>query len=122
MAATFLVLDGVWLGAVAKDFYKKYIGDLMSTNPNFFAAGLFYALYLLGLLVLVIIPSAEARSFSQALVKGALFGLVCYATYDLTSQAVIKDWPWTVTIVDLAWGTAISTVIAAVGYWVLAHL
>lgn len=122
MMAAFLALDGVWLGLVAKSFYKKYIGDLMATNPNFFAAGLFYSIYLVGLLVLVVIPAVEARSLAQALVKGALFGLVCYATYDLTSQAVIKNWPWTITLVDLAWGTGISIAIAAVGYWALSNL
>ena len=122
MAIAFLALDGLWLGLVAKNFYKKYIGALMAVNPNFFAAGLFYSIYLLGVLVLVVMPAVEAQSVWQAVMKGALFGFVCYATYDLTSQAVIKNWPVTVTVVDLVWGTLVSTLVAVVGYWVLSNL
>ena len=122
MAVSFLALDGVWLGLVAKDFYKKHIGNLMAANPNLVAAGLFYSIYLFGLLMLVVLPAARAHSFMQVLWSGALFGLVCYATYDLTSQALIKDWPVTVTIVDLLWGTLVSTIIAVIGYWVASVL
>ncbi len=118
MAISFLALDGLWLGLVAKNFYKKYIGHIMAANPNFTAAGIFYTIYLFGLLMLVVLPAARANSLTQAIWSGALFGLVCYATYDLTSQAVIKNWPTTVTIVDLLWGTFVSTVIAVIGYWV----
>lgn len=122
MAVSFLVIDSVWLGLIAKNFYKKYIGYIMATNPNLRAAGLFYAIYLFGLMVLVVLPAARAQLFVQALWGGALFGLVCYATYDLTSQAVIKDWPTTVTVVDLLWGTFITTTVAAVGYWIASGL
>lgn len=122
MAVSFLVIDSVWLGLIAKNFYKKYIGYIMATNPNLRAAGLFYAIYLFGLMVLVVLPAARAQLFVQALWGGALFGLVCYATYDLTSQAVIKDWPATVTVVDLLWGTFTTTTVAVVGYWIASGL
>ena len=117
MMVGFLAIDGLWLGLVASNFYKKYIGFLMSSNPNYVAAGLFYAIYLFGLLMLVVIPAHKANSYSQLLWSGALFGLVCYATYDLTSQAVVKNWPLTVTVVDLLWGTLLTTVIASIGFW-----
>lgn len=118
MAVTFLAVDGLWLGVIAKNFYKKYLGDLMSANPNYVAAGVFYAMYLFGLLMLIVLPAARENSLTRVIWSGALFGLVCYATYDLTSQAVIKNWPINVTVVDLIWGTFITTIVAVVGYWV----
>jgi len=119
MAVSFLAFDALWLGLVAKKFYKKYIGDLMATKPNFIAAGLFYAIYLFGVLMLVVIPAHRINSLTQLVWTGALFGFVCYATYDLTSQAVIKNWPVVVTIVDLLWGTFVTTILAVVGFWVM---
>ena len=118
MAAVFLAFDSIWLGLVAKNFYQKYIGDLMAKNPNFVAAAIFYLIYLFGLMVLVVIPAGKAHSLVQAIGGGALFGLVCYATYDLTSQAILKNWPVTVTIVDLCWGVFVTTIVALIGYWV----
>lgn len=118
MGITFLALDSVWLGLVAKGFYKRHIGHLMTNNPNFVAAGIFYALFLFGLMMLVVIPAGKAYSVIQALWSGALFGLVCYATFDLTNQALLKNWPTTVTIIDLLWGTFVTTIVALVGYWV----
>lgn len=118
MGITFLALDSVWLGLVARGFYKRHIGHLMTNNPNFVAAGIFYALFLFGLMMLVVIPAGKAYSVIQALWSGALFGLVCYATFDLTNQALLKNWPTTVTIIDLLWGTFVTTIVALVGYWV----
>jgi uncharacterized membrane protein len=117
MAVAFLALDSIWLGVVAKNLYKKYIGHVMAANPNFIAAGIFYAVFLFGLLMLVVLPAGRAHSLTQALWGGALFGLVCYATYDLTSQAVIKNWPTTITVIDLLWGTFVTTLVALIGYW-----
>lgn len=108
----FLVIDGLWLGLVAKNFYGKYLGYLMSATPNWGAAGVFYLLYIVGLVVLVIEPAMNNGSIVEAMWKGALFGLVGYATYDLTNLATIKDWPLIVTIVDLIWGTVLSATIA----------
>lgn len=116
---TFLVIDGVWLTVVAKNFYAKYLGYLMAKSPNLVAAGLFYLIYILGVVVLVLQPAIEKNSIRQAIVNGALFGLCCYATYDLTNQATVKDWPMIVTIVDLIWGTTLSAVVAGVSYWLL---
>ena len=90
----------------------------MAKNPNFVAAAIFYLIYLFGLMVLVVIPAGKAHSLVQAIGGGALFGLVCYATYDLTSQAILKNWPVTVTIVDLCWGVFVTTIVALIGYWV----
>lgn len=112
----FLSLDIVWLALVAKNFYAEQIGFLMANNVNWFAALVFYLLFVAGLVVFVIYPAVCNRSFSQALLLGAFFGLVAYATYDLTSLAIIRDWPAIVTFVDLAWGTLLSAIVSIVTY------
>lgn len=112
----FLIIDAVWLAVVAKNFYAKHIGFLMTEKPNWWAAGVFYLINILGLVILVIFPGIEAKSLSKTLIFGALYGLVTYATYDLTNLATIKGWPVIVTIVDLIWGVTISTIVAGITF------
>lgn len=114
--AVFLAIDFVWLGFVARDFYKKNLGYLLAEQPNWFAAGLFYLLFVAALNVFVVAPALQAQSFVRAVVLGALFGLTTYATYDLTNHATVRDWPWIVTVVDLIWGTVLSALVAIAGY------
>jgi uncharacterized membrane protein len=114
----FLALDAVWLGVVAQPFYRAQIGFLMAPNPNWLAAGVFYLLYVAGLVSFVVEPAVRGRSpLSQAAWRGAFFGLVAYATYDLTNLATIDRWPLLVTIVDLAWGTTLGALTALIGVW-----
>jgi len=108
----FILMDGIWLGLVAKSFYSKYLGYLMSQNPNWTAAIVFYLLYMAGLVYLVVQPAVAGGNWQDALIKGAVFGLVCYATYDLTNLATINKWPIIVTVVDLIWGTVLSGTIS----------
>ncbi|HTY40225.1 MAG TPA: DUF2177 family protein [Candidatus Paceibacterota bacterium] len=110
----FFALDMVWLGLVAKSFYARHIGYLMRSDINWAAAVLFYLLFIAGLVVFVIAPSVEKSSWLQALLLGGLFGLIAYATYDLTNLATVKDWPLLVTIVDLVWGTVLGASVSAV--------
>src|SRR5512137_1907855 len=98
----FIAIDMVWLGVVAKNFYRAQIGALMKADVNWTAAIIFYLIFIAGLVLFVIAPAVEKGSWTHALLFGALFGLVCYATYDLTNLAVAKDWPALVTLVDLA--------------------
>lgn len=112
----FLAVDMVWLGLVAKDFYRTQIGTLMKSNINWTAAVIFYLIFITGLVAFVISPAVEKGSWTHALLFGALFGLVCYATYDLTNLAVAKDWPLLFTIVDLAWGTVLAASVSAITY------
>ena len=98
----FFLIDMVWLGLVAKNFYRRYLGDMLSPKVNWPAAILFYLLFIAGLLLFVIEP-AQGRAL-EALWKGAVFGLIAYATYDLTNLATLKNWPLLVTVVDLVWG------------------
>ena len=112
----FLILDGLWLGLVAPAFYKTHIGHLMTANPNMIAAILFYLLYVVGLVVFV---TGRDGSIQQTTLRGAFFGLLCYATYDLTNLATLKDWPIIVTVVDLVWGTFASAVTSLAAGWLL---
>lgn len=112
----FFAIDLVWLGVVAKDFYRKYIGHLLAADVNWGAAVLFYLLFIGGLVFFAVKPALEAGSAARALAYGALFGLLTYATYDLTNQATMRDWPVLVTVVDLAWGTVLSATVAYLSY------
>lgn len=112
----FFVIDMIWLGLIAKNFYRAQIGSLMRTDVNWLAAIIFYLIFITGLVVFVIMPAVEKHSLINALVFGALFGLVCYATYDLTNLAVAKNWPLLVTIVDLIWGSVLAASVSVITY------
>ena len=114
----FFAIDMIWLGLVAKDFYRAQIGTLMKSDVNWTAAIIFYLIFIAGLVTFVISPAVEKNSWTHALIFGAFFGLVSYATYDLTNLAVAKDWPLLVTIVDLAWGAALAASVSTITYFV----
>lgn len=112
----FLAIDGLWLTLIAKNFYAKHLGYLMSKTPNLAAAGIFYLIYIVAMLVFVLVPAIEKKSLMQAITMGALFGFSAYATYDLTNLATIKDWPLLITVVDLIWGTTLSAAVAGISF------
>lgn len=112
----FCALDAVWLGVVARAFYRQQLGDLLRPDPRWGAALVFYALFVAGVVLFVTLPAIGRESLGRAVAMGALFGLVTYATYDLTSLAVMRGFPVLVAVVDLAWGAAISAAVAATGY------
>ena len=116
----FFAMDMLWLGVVAKNFYTKQIGFLTTPKVNWVAAILFYLLFLAGLVVFVIAPAVEKDSWVRALMLGALFGLITYATYDLTNLATLKDWPLALTVVDLTWGVVLAGSVS-VGTYLIAH-
>lgn len=118
----FFAIDMIWLGVVAKDFYRAQIGHLMKLDTNWTAAIIFYLILIAGLVVFVIAPAMEKSSWTYAMFLGALFGFVCYATYDLTNLAVTKDWPLLVTIVDLAWGAVIASAVSVATYFIASRL
>jgi uncharacterized membrane protein len=118
----FFAIDMIWLGLVAKDFYRAQIGALMKPDVNWVAAIIFYLIFIAGLVVFVITPAMEKGSWIHALLFGALLGLVCYATYDLTNLAVTKDWPLLVTIVDLVWGAVLAAGVSTITYFIAAKL
>jgi len=114
--AAFFVIDMLWLGLVARSFYQHSLGFLMTPSPNWFVAVLFYLLFVVGLLFFVIIPGLNANSLKATLLRAALFGLITYATYDLTNLATLKDWPVLVSIVDMLWGTFLSVAVSFIGF------
>lgn len=115
----FLVIDLLWLGLIANNLYQKYLGYLMAEKVNWTAALIFYAMFIFGIVYFVIYPSLANNDFNGLLIRAALFGLLTYATYDLTNLATIRDWPLTITIIDLIWGTSLSTMVSVVTYWII---
>jgi uncharacterized membrane protein len=118
----FLAIDMAWLGVVAKKFYAQRIGFLMKTDINWTAAILFYLLFIIGLVLFVIMPAVGKGSWVHALLFGALFGLIAYATYDLTNLATLKDWPLLVTVVDLAWGAVLAGSVSMLTYFIASEV
>lgn len=115
VALVMLVLDLVWLGGIARDFYARSLGHLLAEQPNLLAAALFYLLYPVGLVVFAVADSDGSAEAGRTSTRGALFGFFAYATYDLSNLATLRDWPVTVTLVDVAWGTFASAVAAMAG-------
>ncbi len=118
----FFVIDMLWLGLIAKNFYAKQIGSLLKSDVNWLAAIVFYLIFIAGLVVFVINPAMTKGSWVYALGLGAFFGFVCYATYDLTNLAVAKDWPLLVTIVDLIWGAVLAASVSIATYFIASKL
>ena len=106
-------IDLVWLGLVARGFYVAQLGDLMRPQPGLVAAALFYAVYAAGVVHFAVMPGLRGGGWTTALAQGALLGLVAYATYDLTNLATLRGWPIPMTAVDIAWGAALTAVVAA---------
>jgi uncharacterized membrane protein len=112
----FFLIDMIWLGFVARDFYREQLGALLSPKVNWTAAILFYLLFIAGILIFAVLPALEKGSWSKAAVMGALFGLFTYATYDLTNLATLNKWPLTVVVVDIVWGMVLCASVASVSY------
>ncbi len=112
----FFAIDMFWLGVVAKNLYRDKLGYLMASSVNWPAAISFYLLFLVGLVVFVIQPAVADGSWVKAVGLGALFGLITYATYDLTNLATVRDWPLSITLIDLAWGTVLAASVSGVTY------
>lgn len=115
----FFFIDIIWLGVIAKNLYGKYLGYLMTDKVNWIAAVIFYILFIIGLVIFVINPGLDSKSLVKTALLGALFGLVTYATYDLTNLATIKNWPLNITIIDLIWGTTLSTLVSIISFVIL---
>lgn len=114
----FFAVDMIWLGLVARTFYKKHLGFLMAPEVNWYAALIFYFLFILGVLVFVVIPGIRDNDLTMTLIKAALFGLITYATYDLTNLATVKNWPLLITIIDLIWGMVLTTIVSLAGFFI----
>jgi len=114
----FFAIDFVWLGTVAKSFYRGQIGPLLLDDFRIGVAAAFYLVYLTGVIFFAVRPALETGNPTTALLYGAAFGFFCYATYDFTNLATLKGYTTTVALVDLSWGTALTGVSAWLGAWI----
>ena len=112
----FFAIDMLWLGVLARSFYQTNLRHLLSPEVNWPAAFVFYFIYIAGILLFAVRPGLEAQSLGRACLGGALFGFFTYATYDLTNLATLRDWPLSVVLVDIAWGTVLCTLVAGGSY------
>lgn len=114
-----LVVDGFWLAVIARGFYQKHIGHLLSSSVDWYAAALFYLIFIGALLYLIVLPALQQNTaLLSVAVSGAVFGLVAYATYDLTNQATLSGWSWTVVIVDIVWGAILAAIVSVVAVYI----
>jgi uncharacterized membrane protein len=114
---TFLVIDAIWLTVMADTLYRPLLGDRLAETYHFWPAAIFYLIYISGILALAVMPALETGHWQKAALNGAILGFVAYATYDLTNQATLKDWPTAVTVADLMWGTVLTTVASTAGFF-----
>jgi uncharacterized membrane protein len=113
----FFIIDILWIGWLGRAFYKKQIGFILSDQVNWTAAMAFYLIYIVGILVVAVVPALEKGLVTRAVLWGALFGFFTYATYDLTNMATIKGWPLAMVIVDVLWGTLLCALVAAGSFY-----
>jgi uncharacterized membrane protein len=113
----FLAIDLLWLGVFAKDFYQTQLADFLGP-VNWTPAIIFYLLFIVGIIVFAVLPALEAGSVVRAMVLGALFGALAYATYDLTNMATLRDWPLIVVVVDIIWGAILSGTVATASFYI----
>lgn len=112
----FFIIDILWLGVVAKGFYRRKLSFILSAEVNWVAAFVFYLIYIAGILFFAVRPAVLNASWGQAAILGALFGFFTYATYDLTNMATIKNWPLIIVGVDILWGVCLCTVVSCLSF------
>jgi uncharacterized membrane protein len=112
----FFMIDILWLGVIARGFYRRQLGFILSPEVNWAAAAIFYLIYIVGILFFAVRPAVTSNSWHQAALLGALYGFFTYATYDLTNLATIKKWPLTIVVVDILWGMTLCVLVATLSY------
>lgn len=114
----FFAIDILWLGIIARRFYRESLGDLLSPEVNWTAAVIFYLIFIVGILIFAVVPGLKRQSLAWAALYGGLFGFFTYATYELTNLATLRKWPFKVVVVDISWGIVLCLSVASVSYWV----
>lgn len=117
----FLIIDGIWLGVVAKSFYATHMGDLLRKNFLPLPAVAFYLVYTAGLVFLAVRPGQADVSLASVALYGAVVGFMAYGTYDMTNLATLRDWPWIISVVDMIWGTVLSATVATLSAMALRY-
>lgn len=118
-AIVFFAIDIVWITKVARGVYFKNLGHLLAKTMSPAPIALFYVMYIAGIVYFAIRPAMATGQWTTALLNGALFGFFCYATYEFTNYATLKNWPVKVLVIDTIWGTALTGFCAAVGFYVM---
>lgn len=118
----FFLIDLLWLGFLAKDLYRKHLGDFMADKTNWPAAIIFYLIFIGGLVYFAVNPAIESGNWLEALKLGAIYGFITYVTYDLTNLATLKDWPVMISIIDIAWGTFLNTATVTLSFFIIRWL
>lgn len=107
----------IWVGLITRNFYQARIGHLMR-DINWLVVVGFYFVFLLGLTYFAIYPAVISSSFLVAITLGLLFGFFTYVTYDLTNLTILQNWLWSVTIVDIIWGSLLSMFVTVANYYI----
>jgi uncharacterized membrane protein len=115
-AIGFLGCDAVWLSIMASRLYRPALGGMLRESFAPAPAIAFYVIYIAGILIFAVAPARAAGVWYGATWRGALLGLIAYATYDLTNQATLRDWPLAITLADLCWGTMLTALTATIGF------
>lgn len=115
----FFAIDLVWLGVIAKNLYANALSHLMAPSVNWVAAMIFYASFVVGIVVFVVEPALANPNLTRLVLTAALFGFITYSTYDLTNLATLKEWPLHITLIDLVWGTTLSTLVSVISVWII---
>jgi uncharacterized membrane protein len=118
----FFIVDMAWLGFIAKDLYRKYLGSFLSEQVNWVAAIVFYLLFIVGVFIFAILPAVEKNSLASAVTLGALFGFFTYATYDLTNLATLKNWPLNIVVIDIIWGSVLTAIVSTAGFYIVKYV
>ena len=118
----FFAVDLVWLGVIAKDMYRNKIGFIMKDSFNMTAAVAFYMVFIIGLIFFVINKAVIMGSWQYALFAGMFFGFITYLTYDMTNLATLKDWPLSITVIDIIWGSVLNLSVLLISYFILSYL
>lgn len=117
-----IVIDGLWLGIMLNRFYAPNMGSLLTDKVSILPAVIFYILYAFALNVFVVLPALKNNTgYLDLFLLGLLFGMVTYGTYDLTNQATLKNWPWVLTIVDIAWGSFLAGAVSLISTYVVRY-
>lgn len=106
-----LALDALWLGWIATDLYDTATGHLAAEVPSVVAAAAFYLIFPVGVMMFVV-QAGEAQLRRQVAGRGAIFGFFAYATYNLTNLATLADWPVYISLIDMAWGSVVTSAAA----------
>lgn len=115
----FIIVDLIWLGIIAQPLYEWAIGDFLASSPQWWAAIMFYLLFVVGILYFAVDPALKAKQAKPAAINGALFGFMTYMTYELTNYAVLEGWSLAIVPIDIAWGTILAASTAMITFRVL---